>query len=1376
MNPESSLPPAAEQPSPSRRAPRRTMLVLVVVLLLAAAVLFGLRAATGTPRVAVVSSDFVLAGKFTALGEIGKAAGVDVDALNIDRDDDTRLAAALGDADLVLIDAPREEDGRRLLERMAPLLERASVPWLLSSARGPQAGGGLDPAHGEALHDYYRNGGQRNFAGLFAYVRHHLAGERGVEVPAPAIYPEAGFYHPDHPELVVADLAAYRAWLGTERAGRGPAVGIAIHRAYIGNLGMAHVDELVRRLEARGALPLVYYHPTTAGAGALDLLYGGDGKPAVDLIVNLQVMYQGSRREDYLRLGVPVLQALTWRGGNADDWRADPVGVPTSGVPFYLAIPEFAGLSDPLMVAAIEDGDAVLIPEQADALVDKVFKLIRLRAKANADKRVALMFYNYPEGEKNLSASFMNVPRSLALLTETLRGAGYAVEPLEEQGMVDAAADMLAPFYRADAVRRLDELVARNLAARLPLADYLAWYEALPEPVRSRIEAHWGVPADDPMLIGAEGERAFAIPRLQLGNLAILPQPPRGRAGEPAEKAIYHDTRVPLTHFYLAAYLYARTQFDADALIHFGTHGSQEWTPGKERGLSIHDDPYLTLGDTPIVYPYIVDNIGEATQAKRRGRATVISHQTPSFAPAGLHEKLMPLHDLLHEYGLLDDGAVKERTIAAIVDEAARLNLIEDIGWTAERARADFVPFERELHDWLHALAQTAQPLGLHTFGQAPQAEHRLSTVMQMLGERLYGKLGLDDPKELFVDDFRKLAETPPYRLLAGHLLEAAAKAGAAPAGAESGAAASADQPAAAGDGEAPVVAVDTGAARAATTDAGKIAAVPAGSADPELAELLTEAHSHFDALSAAGEHAGLLAALDGRFIDTHYGGDPVRNPESLPTGRNLYGFDPSRLPTEQAYAAGAEAFAQLLAAHRAQHGSELRKVAFSLWSVEAMRHLGVLEAQAFHALGVKPVWDRFGRISDIEVIPRAELGRPRVDVVLSATGLYRDHFPNVMLHLARAVERVAELDEPDNAVRSNTLALEKRLLEQGFSAEDAREHALTRIFSGESGSYGTGLEDAALATDTWEDEGKLAELYLQRMQYAFGPTESRWGSKPAQINLYAEQLREVEAAVLARSSNLYGMLTTDDPFQYLGGIGLAVRHLGGKSPELYISNLRDADSSKVESAARFLAGELRSRYFHPQWIGAMQQEGHAGTMNVVDTVNNFWGWTAVAPEIVRDDQWQGFFDVYIDDSLDMKMDEWFEQHNPTAKAQIAERMLEAARKEYWQTDEQTLRKLVEVYQDAIERLDYQPASSMVGDYVQTLAVGFGLESAGEPAQGEAAGAAAPEQVTGQVLEQVQAEQGAAPAPWFELLLAALTLLAFLGGMLRQWRVRPLAP
>jgi len=1291
-----------------------------------------------SPPVTIISNDFLLAGKFARLQEIALESNVTLGVFNIDRDTDQDIEAVLQNSKIVLLDAPREEDGKRMQERLGSLLKRANVPWVAISARSAQTGGGLAQSQGEQIRNYYRNGGVRNHTYLFAYLRHHFLGEPTVQVPEPIIFPETGIYHPDYPDLVFADLEAYRSWLGNEQANRRPAIGIAIHQSYISNMGMGHVDALVRKIEARGALPIVFYYPLMSASNPFQIISEA-GKPAVDLLINLQVMYDASRHDDYAALTVPILQTLVWRESNADDWRASKVGIPMGGVPFYFAIPEQTGLTDPLVIAAQDNGEIILIPEQVDALLDKAFRLITLRTKPNAEKRLALMFYNYPPGEKNLSASFMNVPRSLAQLIDVLAKSGYTVKPADEMTLIDTASAMLAPFYRDD---QLEVLLERGLAGQLPLAEYRAWYDIQPEAVRQRIEARWGPPEDDPMLIERNGKPVFAVPRLQLGNLLIMPQPPRGRTGEPAEKAIYHDTLVPLNHFYLAAYLYVRQQFAADALIHFGTHGTQEWTPGKERGLSVFDDPYLVLGDLPVIYPYIVDNIGEAIQTKRRGRATTVSHQTPPFAPAGLHEQLMPLHDLIHQYELLDEGAVKRQTIAAIVDEAARLNLMTDIGWTEARAKDDFVHFERELHDWLHELARSAQPLGLHVFGQAPEAAHRVSTVMQMLGDRLYSKIPLDQPEELFADDYRKLFDSPPYRALARYLLPG--------------------QP---------------------ENTAPRIDDMDAKTVQPELdAALVDEAKAYFESLSAGGEHEGLLQALAGRFLTTQYGGDPVRNPESLPTGRNLYGFDPARIPTEQAYRAGGEIFNQLLATHRAEHGSDMRKIAFSMWSVETMRHLGVLEAQIFHALGVRPVWNEAGRVIDTEIIPRSELGRPRVDVVVSATGLYRDHFPNVMLQIAKAIEKVAALDEPDNPVRANTIDTEKTLLDLGYYAEDAREYALTRIFSNQSGAYGTGLDDATLASDTWDEEAKLAELYLARMQYGYGPTETRWGYRPQPPsgkndapNLYAEQLKGVESAVLSRSSNTYGMLTTDDPFQYLGGIGLAVRHLTGRSPQLYISNLRNPTAGKIESAARFLAGELRSRYFHPQWITAMQQEGYAGTLSIVDTVNNFWGWTSVAPEIVRDDQWKGFFDVYIDDALDLNMKEWFEQVNPTALAQIAERMLEAVRKEYWQADDATLQKLAEIYLDAVARLDYQPASSKVDDYVRTVASGFGL-SVDSPAPPETqtdttVESASSEPVTGQVLQTVTPDTLPSIPDWQELLLISLILLVF---MLGYWR-RPAA-
>jgi cobaltochelatase CobN len=1270
------------------------------------------RAVGGSPDLVILSNDFVLAGKFDTVADAARAAGLRLAVHNLDRTDGAPLPEVVARTRMVLIDAPRESDAQQILGKAQAWLDEAGIPWLLVAARGPQFDR-LDAERAAVLYDYYRQGGVTNFERLFAYLKHQLWGDGETAVPPPLVFPEHGIYHPRHPDLVLADLDAYLAWLGPERTEARPRIGVAIYQSSIASALTDYIDDLVQRIEQAGAVPVVFYHPIMPSPGDLDLVMG-DGQAAIDVLINYQVMYLGERSADYARLDVPVLQAISWRSGDEADWAASAEGIAMGGVPFYLAIPEQAGLIDPLVVAAVEAGRLVAIPEQAQALVDKALRMIRLRDTPNADKRVAVMFYNYPPGEKNLAASFLNVPRSLAALSEGLAEAGYRVEPVDEAQMIADGPALLAPFYRPEA---LGPLLERGLAERLPLADYEAWFATLPAAVRERIDARWGPAGESPMVIEEEGSASFVIPRIARDHLVILPQPPRGQAGEPAERTLYHDSRVPVNHFYLASYLYVRERFGADALIHLGTHGTQEWMPGKERGLSIHDDPYLVLGDLPVAYPYIVDNIGEATQAKRRGRAVTISHQTPPFAPAGLHQALMPLHDLIHEWELLDQGAVRVQTEQAIIREAEALDLLQDLGWSADEAAADFVAFERALHDYLHELAQSAQPLGLHTLGEAPDPGHRLTTVMQMLGEDLYRLLPIDEPEELFVEDYQRLSESEPYRFLERHLL----------------------------DGE------------------------PAP--DERSADLIALARDYYARLGAADELAGLMRVLDGRYLATRYGGDPIRNPESLPTGRNPYGFDPSKLPTEQAYIAGGAALAALVEAHRSEQGRPPEKLAFSLWSVEAMRHLGVLEAQVFHALGVRPVWDRGGRITDIEVIPREALGRPRIDVVVSATGLYRDHFPNLMEQIAKAVARVAELDEPDNPVRANTLALERRLLAEGMAADEARDLALTRVFSNETGTYGTGLDEATLASDTWDDEAKLAELYLARMQYAYGPDTARWGRRPEGLNLYARQLEGVEGAVLSRSSNLYGMLSTDDPFQYLGGLALAVRHLSGQSPSLYISNLRDPNAQdRIDAADRFLATELRARYLHPQWIQAMQAEGYGGTLNIVDTLNNLWGWQATAPEIVRDDQWQAFFEVYVEDSLGLDLDEWFETHNPTALAQVVERMLEAVRKDYWEASEATLATLVEVYLDAVERHGYRAASSQVDPYVRELAGGFGLEGLVPPDAEAAVGHPTP--VTGQRLEAQDSRAAAAATP--EQVVWLLMLLAFVtaGGAARQWRAQ----
>jgi cobaltochelatase CobN len=424
--------------------------------------------------------------------------------------------------------------------------------------------------------------------------------------------------------------------------------------------------------------------------------------------------------------------------------------------------------------------------------------------------------------------------------------------------------------------------------------------------------------------------------------------------------------------------------------------------------------------------------------------------------------------------------------------------------------------------------------------------------------------------------------------------------------------------------------------------------------------------------------------------------------------------------------------------------------------------------------------------------VPRETLGRPRVDVVLSATGLYRDHFPNVMKQLAKAAKLAAEAEEADNPVAANSRRIAAQLEQQGLSRAAALNAAQTRIFSSESGRYGSGLDDAAPETGLWQgkEEGdrKLAQLYLSRMQFAYGPDESTWGEAGNGVNLYAEHLKGTEGAVLARTSNLYGMLTTDDPFQYLGGIGLAVRHLDGKAPELYISNLRGSGSGKVEGAAQFLAKELATRNFHPGYIEGLMREGYAGTLQVLDGINNFWGWQATAREIVRDDQWQEFADVYVNDKHKLGLKQWFEQRNPHALAQTIQVMLEAARQGYWQADPANVEQLKQRYRELAQRYDVRTDNAAFRAYV-----GFGLQAAAvtQPASAQADAAETepaetqpetPQQntpenlpesapITGMRLERIEEAAPQAPTPALLYFAVALLALSLFGGAQRARRI-----
>ena len=1316
----------------------RTVLlgIFLVLLILHVTTGFGKTAQAArdaSPSILILATNHVSEAKLMELRELGAKTNLSIDykfLLAIEEGDSLEEIAAL--YHLVIFDSVSGHEAKTSYSRFVDTVRASEdVAFVPIKIRGEsELRSGVSSEQAQLLYEYYDNGGPENFRRMLTFLESTIFHVSDATPRPPIIFPPSGIYHPDYDKVVFGSLSEYRDW--KQVASTEPVIGIAMTKDAIASNQTQLVDHLVHAIEDGGGAALPFYF-VASPRGAPDYLplLRTDERTIVDVIINMRVLHWAeARRTELEKLEIPVIQALPYSTGDQAEWESDAAGIPANVIPFFLTFAEIAGVIDPIVVSAV-DADTkrqAPISYQIRNLIEKAFNLAALRHAPNADKKVAVMFYNYPAGEKSAGASFLDIPGSLAQISHALEQAGYRVSPFEEDTFPEKIGLMLKPFYRN---LSYVELLEHDVGGLLPLQDYLVWYDDLPEPIRAEIENQWGKPQDSFTVVEVDGQRHFIVPRLLLGNLMILPQPPRGNNRD-REKQIYHSQKMPISHTYLAGYLYTRKRFKADAIVHLGTHGTHEWLPGKERGLSMYDPGNLTAGSTPIIYPYIVDDVGEALQTKRRGRATVISHATPPFRRAGLYKDLAEIHELEYQHGQLDPGPVKDKTKAQIIDLVVEKNIHDDLGWKREEVEERFAEFLWKLHNYLHDLAEENQPLGLHTYGTVASNERLASTLVQMLGDpyvTLTNKLAVAGTLNLPAENgdaliyggntpmrYDELEHTPEYRLVKTHVIEG----------------------------------VD-----------------PAETTPSELRAFLEKAGEYYANLLGQQELQSLLMALEGKYIPTSTGGGPINNPESLPTGRNLYGFDPTKIPTKAAFESGKELMDSLIADFYSNHGRYPTKVTFNLWSIETMRHLGVLESQMLHAIGAKPVWDDNGKVIGTEIVPFSKLRRPRVDVVASPTGLYRDAFPNVMMLISKAIERVAQIQEDDNFVARHAALVEQDLIDAGIDSKEAQTLSTIRFFSNERGEYGSGLETTSLASDTWETDEKLANLYLNRMGYIYGPDEKTWGKKLPGIDLYGKNLSGTDVALFSRSSNVYGMMTSDDPFQYFGGISLAVRNLDGKSPEMYVSDLRNRDHETIGTLGEFIAKELRSRFFHPKWIAEMQEEGYSGTLAIQDTVNNFWGWQVVDPQNIRDDQWQTFHDVYVKDVYDMNMREWFETHNPEALAKIVERMLEAVRKGYWAADETTLKELTETYKELTDTNDLFTLNEKFKEYFNKLAMGYGLGpiNLARALKPESATTVAQQTVEGQVLEQVQASEQEPSASWHLLMVL---VFCFATGFLYQ--------
>jgi cobaltochelatase CobN len=1242
------------------------------------------------------------------------------------------------------------------------------------------------------LYSYWSNGGSKNLDNFYLFIKKKIFEKSDVVVDAPVEIPDEGIYHPDYPNLVFKTTKEYFEYFKIKKGDK-PIIALAFHRASLSSNSMAPIDYTIRKLEKNDAVVLPYF-TKTGGKDFAGLQFLRENNETIaDVIISFQIMIinHESLKKDYKQLNIPILHAHYYRNGNTKEWLDDKAGVHFSMIPMTYIIPETLGFTDGLIVASQDKvtKEIKTIEFQMDSLIKKSLNMARLKRLKNKEKKVAIMFYNYPPGINNMGASFMNIPESLEMVFKNFVKEGYETEEKNSTWFEKEVTKTLKAYYESG---HKEQMLEEGSAALFSYSEYLQLFNMLPQKIQDAVISKWGQPEDSNMIVEKNGEKYFLIPRIKVGNIIVMPQPRRAdrkdgniTEGE-SDSNLWHNTNIAVNHAYLAAYLYVRQQFKADALIHFGTHGTQEWMPGKERGLSILDSPFLVLGSLPIFYPYITNNVAEAIQAKRRGRATLISHQTPPFGISGTYTELSEIMENIAQYKSVDTGMLKNNLKKMITDSAIKNNVHKDIGFTPIMIAEDFDKFVNRLEDYILGTAALAQPLGMHTYGTYPKDEHLITTVMQMLGKEFMKKA---DGERYAAKDYQEFNNSNAYKLLKKHMI----------------------------DGE-------------------KLEGVKA-----EFVPYLQKAKEYANSFKNNKEIKNLFRALNGEYIESGVGGDPIRNPSSVPTGNNMYGFNPDKVPTVAAYKTGKKLMEDFIANFYHDNGKYPTKLTFNLWSLETMRHYGVLESQILYAMGVKPIWNEQGLsdeyiqsmalpmlknylpdfladfivsfvtlpriemvlgwlpddmaqtpkkmikhakavnkgdIIDVEIIPYGELKRPRVDVVISATGLYRDTFPQVMQLLAKAVDKVAKLKEDNNHVYINSEKIKQSLLDKNVSIQDALRLSTIRVFSNKTGTYGSGVSKLADTENfTAEADSSIAKDYLQERGYYFGADEKSWNQQIEGIDLYAQNLSGTEGIIFSRTSNLYALLTSDDPYGYFGAIALAIRDIDGKTPKSYISNLRDPNGAKMQSTAEFMSQELRSRYFHPKWIAEMKAEGYSGTQAVLDVVNNFWGWQVVDPDVVRDDQWQEFFEVYVEDKYNLGIKEWFEDGNPDNLAQIMERMLEAVRLGYWQADEATVKKLKERYKALEKEFNVRSYNEKFKELVASDKVsGFGLakpivakleamkmemskkskEVQEEPAQ----------QVKGQKLEEVQVQKDK-KNEWFFYLFLAFIMLS---GMLYQIR------
>ncbi|MGP3950516.1 cobaltochelatase subunit CobN [Streptomyces sp. 7N604] len=1066
-----------------------------------------------------------------------------------------------------------------------------------------------------------------------------------------------------------------------------PTVAVLFYRAHHLSGNTAFVDVLCDAIEAKGANALPVYCGSLRGAdqGLYELL----GR--ADAIVATVLAAGGTRASDasaggddeawdvgaLAELDVPVLQGLCLTSSRAA-WEESDAALSPLDAAMQVAIPEFDGRLVTVPFSFKETGEDdvpvyVADPERAARVAGIAVRHAALRHKPNAEKKLAVVFTAYPTKHSRVgNAVGLDTPASAVRVLDALRDAGYAVEGHPDQG------DQLIHRLIAAGGHDVEWLTEEQLAAapaRVPLADYQEWFAQLEPELRDSMLEHWGEPPGSLYVDGDE----IVLASLQFGNVVVMIQPPRGFGENPI--AIYHDPDMPPSHHYLAAYRWLENTYRADAIVHMGKHGTMEWLPGKGLGLSASCGPDAVLGDLPLVYPFIVNDPGEGTQAKRRGHATVVDHLVPPMARADTYGDLAKLEQLLDEYALVSDldPAKAPAVRAQIWTLVKAAELHHDLHVDEQPDDDEFDEFVMHIDGYLCEIKDVQIRDGLHILGGGPAGEARVNLVLAVLrasqvwggrAEALPGlraalarHFGLVE-KELLAEpggavkvpvELTELVDGPSRTAAdAIDLLEQLCRRLA-----EGLEARGWDAAAAPG-----LVSEVLGGPAVVSGEA-----PPGPSCADAVAVLEFACREVVPRLARTTDEIGnVLHALEGGYVPAGPSGSPTRGLVNvLPTGRNFYSVDPKAIPSRLSWEVGQSLADSLIARYLADTRAYPKSVGLTVWGTSAMRTQGDDIAEILALLGCRPVWDDASRrVTGFEIVPLEELGRPRVDVTVRISGFFRDAFPHVVGLIDDAVRAVAELDEPaeSNYVRAHA--------DEDTAQHGDRRRATARIFGSKPGAYGAGLLPLIDARN-WRSDADLAEVYAVWGGYAYGRgldgRQARGDMETA--------FRRIQVAAKNVDTREHDLVDADDYFQYHGGMVAMVRHLAGGSPEAYVGDSAVPDQVKTRTLGEETHRVFRARVVNPRWMAAMRRHGYKGAFEMAATVDYLFGYDATAG-VVDDWMYEKLSAEYV---FDPENRQFMEKSNPWALRGITERLLEAADRGLWaEPDPETLERLRETY------------------------------------------------------------------------------------------------